>query len=521
MLKKVLSYICLLGLSLFLAGCSSSGSISTFSIGVEKFPSNFDPQIATEKSDILVLTNVFDGLFEKVNGSVQKNLVEDYTISPDGKTYTMKLKQTSVYNYTDSKTAAFDKTPVTAKDFVFALQRVLDPNTHSPYIDYFSNIKNATRVKSGEPVSILGLSAPDDYTLIIQLENPDYNFAEKLCSTAAFPCNESFFFNAKGSYGLSVKNLLSNGPFKLNYLDEAGENATIVRTDDKAKNVVQRIRIKKIPSQEQTASFSEEAISGFFSFTGSKENYSNATELKFDSANISLTFNLARPQLANASLRKSLAYYAYGFQNSGANLQAVNPATSIFPDTITLAGSPLSQSLAAYSPVYMGQDPKALLSQALGELGVQKLEPFTVLMPNDSIYTIIFENINQLWQKNLGQYFSIEYLSTSQIESRIAKGDYDIAFLPLTPKNDTPYGILEHGAGYNETLAGLLASATAMSDQSKALPLIAKCEQIILDEAILVPMGKEATIFYYQKYFSNVYIDPFNYVVNLKYAKAN
>ncbi|MEG2192857.1 MAG: ABC transporter substrate-binding protein [Oscillospiraceae bacterium] len=520
MFKKIMLPIYALCLCLGLSGCSSSGSISTFTIGVEKMPSNLDPQIATEKSDVLVLSNVFDGLFEKRNGKVEKNLVEEYTVSSDGKTYTMKLKEGSVYHYSDGKSTSFEGTPVTANDFVFALRRVADPTTHSPYIDYFSNIENAENIKNGASATTLGVSAPNDYTLIIRLNSPDFNFTEKLCSTAALPCNEKFFLFTKGSYGLSVKSLMSNGPFKLTYLESAGENATIVRSDDAPKSAVQRIRIKKISAADQPKSFANETISGFFSFDGAEVEGINASFTKFDSANISLIFNQHNPQFSNVKIRQALSYYAYSFKNSGANLSVVSPTGSLFPDTISLAGQIVGENSASYAPPYMNNDPKNMLSTGLSQIGLSKPASATILMPNDSIYTIVFENINQLWQRDLGLYFSIEYLSTEQINQRIAKGDYELAFLPLSPKDDTPYGILDVYNGYSEEFSNLLLEAKSMADQANALPNVRRCGKILLEDAVLVPMGKESTVFYHQKYFSDIYIDPFTYVINLKYAKA-
>ena len=92
-MKKLFSLIYILILCTVLTGCSSAGGISTFTVGVEKVGTNFDPQIATDNSDLLVLTNVYDGLFEKQDGQIVKNTAESCDISADGKTYTITIKQ--------------------------------------------------------------------------------------------------------------------------------------------------------------------------------------------------------------------------------------------------------------------------------------------------------------------------------------------------------------------------------------------------------------------------------------------
>ena len=66
-------------------GCSSAGSITTFTAAVEEMPTNFDPQIATAQRDLLVINNIFDGLYEILDGEVVENVAENCNISADGK----------------------------------------------------------------------------------------------------------------------------------------------------------------------------------------------------------------------------------------------------------------------------------------------------------------------------------------------------------------------------------------------------------------------------------------------------
>lgn len=490
-----------------LTSCSSAGGITTFTVAVEKISTNFDPQIAKSSQDLMVVTNIFNGLFEKIDGEVVPVLAESCDISSDGMTYTIKIKSNSVYHYSGKKSVQekFNNKPVTAHDFVFAINRTLDPKTHSPYIDDFSNVSQ--------------IYAPDDYTLIIKLNNPDYNFTEKLCLPAALPCNEEFFKTTGGAYGLSVKNILSNGPFRLNYLDTENGNATIVRCDDN-ENGLSRIRIKEIESSLQAEAYLNDEISGFFSYSSKKEDFDKTSFISYNSSNISLVFNLEKNVFSNENIRKALAWYAFGFENSGANPDAVESCTTIFPDTITLAGEYINDIITPNYPTYMDGNARDYLQAGLNELGISRLESLTILMPNDSVYSLIYENINQLWQKHLGQFFTVEYLPTSQIKSRLQEMDFDIAFLPLTPENDTPYGVIDKFAPYNNEVQNQINTAKLKSNQSDAKINIDSAQNIILQSALSVPMGSEKTLFYYKNYYQNIYVDPFTSVINLKYAIA-
>ena len=274
-------------------------------------PKNLDPQIATSEVDIMVLNNIFDGLFEIVDQQVVPNLVKDYTVSQDGKVYTFTLRQDSYYSYNDSKSAQvkFDGTPVTAHDFVYAFQRILSPNTRSPHATTFMNIKNAQQVYQGANPNMLGVTALEDYTLKIELNLADYNFIKTLSLSAVYPCNKAFFENTEGAYGLSTKTILSNGPFRLNYISNEEGAATWARVRDDKKNSLQRLRIKLVKDGEQSIHYNDEKISGFFDYNDTKTSYSNTTSLSFSSANTALVFNLENPLLANEKIRQALAWY--------------------------------------------------------------------------------------------------------------------------------------------------------------------------------------------------------------------
>ncbi|MEG0020154.1 MAG: ABC transporter substrate-binding protein, partial [Oscillospiraceae bacterium] len=392
--KKKLFKICGLIAILLVGGvfsaCSSAGAISTYTIPLTEMPKNLDAQVATSPQEILVLTNIYDGLYDFVGGEAVPNLAKSCAVSQDGLEYTFILKETSSF-YAKGVPAV----PVKAKDFIFSFKRIQDPNTHSPYYDEFKNI--------------VEMEAPDDYTLKIKLARRDGNFLDKLCIPAASPCNEEFFKSTQGAYGLGVKNIMSNGPFAVNYLADDDSYATLVRVVDN-KNAIARIRLS-LNDGETTPEkmFKEDRISGFFAQGKLSENLECKKE-SFMGTNVNLIFNMEKPEYKNENIRKALAYYAFGMENSGANLAAVKQSYSAFTDTLSFSNKGINEQITLKKPDYLGQNPKNICQEGLGELGQTKLTGTKVLLPSDSPYTVIFENINQLWQKELGQFFSLELL---------------------------------------------------------------------------------------------------------------
>ena len=512
-MKRIVSFILALAVIFSLAGCSSAGGISTFSIGCSRIPSNLDPRLAVESEDLLVITNIYDGLFDMTEGGIEGNMVTGWSVSDDGLTYTLTLREDSVWHI--RKERDYDGRPVTAEDFVFAFQRVCDPATKSPYMRMFSNIYNAEKVRNGADPSILGVSSPDSHTLVIRLEKADPSFLEKLCHTSCLPCCRDFFEKCRGAYGLSVPSILGNGPFRVNYLDRESGNATIVRVAED-KKAVQRIRIVKIRPEDMDRAYRDGTISGYF--TSSAPADLSGSEMLFSTDVVSLVFSREDPFFANANVRQALAYYAYGFENSGANMKAVTPHTSIFPDTTVYSGKSLNSLIRTSVPSYMSDDPVRLMTQGTYEVGDRKPSEITLLIPSDSVYAPVFENINQLWQKDLQQYYKVENLPSREVSSRVRKGDFDIAFVIYTPSDETPFGVIDDALLSDEVVSELSARARSTFDEARAVRDISRCRDRIISMAYIVPMGSGRTHFTYSKVFSGVRADPFKGIIDLRYA---
>lgn len=484
---------------LMFAGCSQSGTISTYTISLDEMPKNLDPQVASSPEELLIITNTFDGLFEYIDGQIVPNVCSSYTVSPNGLTYTFTLREDSSF-YKNSE----EQIPVTSHDFAFALNRILDPGTHSPYYSDFSNISD--------------ISAPDDHTLIVALDKADSNFLSKLCMPCASPCNEEFFSSTKGAYGLSVKDILSNGPFTVNYLADDGSYATLIRVAENDGNL-DRIRVSLNKDKASGSQlYTSDSISGFF--TDSSEKFSG-TQYTFTSSEFGMFFNLENPVLQNRNIRAALAYFCYGMENSGANPAAVAQSTNIFTDSLTFGDAQLNSLISAVTPSYMTQgSPKNILDAGLAESQLSKLSGLTVLIPSDSRYSAVIENINQLWQKELNTFLTVEYLTASEIEKRVEKGSFDIAFYSFKPQSNSATLFLEPFTEYSSDLADCVEQINLLGGDSAALKYIETAQNIVLEQAYCVPMCTDNTSYWHKSYYENVDVNPFGNIVNLKHTKA-
>ena len=498
MKKKIIAALTAL-CCIAMTACSSAGAISTYTISLDEMPKNFDPQVANSDSELMVLTNIYDGLFEYRDGNIVPNVCESYTVSSDGLTYTLNLRNDSTF-FLSKK----EQIPVTSKDFAFALQRVLDPNTHSPYYEDFLHVES--------------VNSQQDYVLEIKLKHQDTNFLHKLSSPALYPCNYDFFMGTNGAYGLRVNDILSNGPYTINYLADDGSYATIIRIDGN-ESAVSRIRVSLADKETTVADeYQNDKISGFFADANSINSLAG-TVFSYENQNFNMVFNPDVKSLGSKYTRGALAKYAFAMENSGANLAAVNQSFSLFNNSVVFTGKPATQAIGRYTPSYMEQSAKALLNEGLAAVELAQMENLTVLIPNDISYKVVAENINQLWQKELGLFFTLEFIPNSEIASRVSKGDFDIAFLSSTPTSSDPANILKRYKGFG----GDIAMHISMLEQgylseSEALTAIKYTHNDILEAAYIVPMCTDTSHYIHKDYFKGIEINPFGSIVNLKYA---
>jgi oligopeptide transport system substrate-binding protein len=139
---------------------------------------SLDPQIMEDMNSIRVANDIYEGLvsFDQSNMIIPA-LSKSWDISSDGKKYTFHLRDDIKFS---------DGHPITADDFVFSWQRLVDPKTGSPYTFLADSIINAKNIiNSKMSPEKLGVKAVSKTTFEVDLTYPDHDFLAK-CAVAAF-----------------------------------------------------------------------------------------------------------------------------------------------------------------------------------------------------------------------------------------------------------------------------------------------------------------------------------------------
>jgi oligopeptide transport system substrate-binding protein len=154
-----------------------------------------------------VVSDLFMGYYtHDPHANVIKGLVDTHEISEDGLVHTLTIRRDALWS---------DGTPVTAHDFVFGHQRVLDPMTAGPYAEAMYPIKNAEQVNSGKlPTEELGVRALDDHTVEITLEHPVPYIRQLLAHYTSYPVPRHVI-EKHGDRWARAGIMVSNGPYVL------------------------------------------------------------------------------------------------------------------------------------------------------------------------------------------------------------------------------------------------------------------------------------------------------------------
>lgn len=176
------------------------------------------------QADIRTAMALWEGLlvYDPITVKPVAGTAVSWDLSPDLKTYTFHLRPDARWSNGD---------PVKASDFLFSWKRVLTPATGADYVELLYVIDGAeaytTALGKNQPAdfSSVGVSAPDDHTLVVHLRSPCSYFLDLCAFPPLFPLHAAsmhpFLLPGEtdgGAYDgrwTRSPNLVTNGPYYL------------------------------------------------------------------------------------------------------------------------------------------------------------------------------------------------------------------------------------------------------------------------------------------------------------------
>jgi len=183
-MKKILLFALVIGLAFTLGGMTPAGAENikqggSMIVTYKDDVSTLDPAIGYDWQNWSMIKALFNGLMDYEAGTynLEPDLAESFTISPDGKVYTFKLRKDVKFH---------NGRKLTAEDIKYSIERAVNPKTQSPGQGFFWSIKGFDEMTAGKATELSGITVVDPYTLKIELSRPDATFLHVMAINFAF-----------------------------------------------------------------------------------------------------------------------------------------------------------------------------------------------------------------------------------------------------------------------------------------------------------------------------------------------
>lgn len=464
-------------------------------------PATLDRAAATiDEAGKFILFDASEPLFRIENGVTTPAGCESYEYDEETMTYTFTLRE----NHWE------DGVQVVAADYLYALQRMVDPDSAYGYVSDLYCIENAEAINAGEKdMAELGAVAVDDLTLEVKLNEVTPAFLEVV---PMYPQRQDFVEQCGDGYGIDADKFLSCGPFKITEW-EHNVNISMVKND-------QYWDAENVKLEQVNVALTNDANTLYLSMKNGTLDYMETSKQEYieefegdDSLvvldNVSpalgfILFNCEDEVLSNLKVRQALsaainreAYTqiiyngisipAYGLLSSANGINGVS-----FRDQVE---EPLKGFIESV------EDPKALLIEGLEELGMDpdpsKLElTFSMGGTSEGANTQMAV-YQQLWQEALGVTIKPDQTEWATFWSDCKSGDFQMGTLAWTGEVDVSFLFnlfLSDSAQmpcfyYTEAYDELVNKANRSMDPEERFKLYGEAEKLIMvDQCQIAPV---------------------------------
>lgn len=176
-------------------------------IAYKTVPTTLDSNLAGDDESAQIIKQLFCGLVSlNANDDIVPEIAYRWEMLENGAKYIFHLRSDIYWS---------DGQPLTAEDFVYSWQRTINPQTNSMIASYLFDIKGTAAVNSGQlEATCLGVCAPDEHTLVVELQNPTSYFPQILATCMLGPIPYHVVQQHGEAWSLP-ENIVTYGPFKI------------------------------------------------------------------------------------------------------------------------------------------------------------------------------------------------------------------------------------------------------------------------------------------------------------------
>jgi len=471
----------------FLLSCNrSQQSLALrYSNGAE--PESLDPHQATGQPGIRVIGALFEGLLLRKGTELEPGLAKSWELSADQKTYHFHLR----------KAKWSDNTFISAQDFVYSWQRLALPQTAAQYSMLLQNIKNAPQVLSGTfPPESLGVHAPNESTLVVELSTPTPYFLHLVAFEPLFPVPKKCI-ETHGPKWTKPENMINNGPFKIvswkpNQKIELKRNPLYWDVQNVKQELIEVYPIEHLETAYKMYLSGE--LDWLFALPLGRMQESKKRSDYFNATQYGLYYyalNMTQPELQSPLLRRALALSINREELVEAVVQGGEKAAYTLVPPNSNPGYP-QLSGSSYNPKLA----QKLLAQ--DGYGPNKALPRLQIYYNTSeAHKKIAEVVAASWKKHLNIETDLQNHEWKIYLQNTHQKKYQIARASWIGDYPDPYTFLElfeskngnNRTGYNnQAFDSCLKLAQQEVEPTLRLQKLASCEELLLTDLPFIPL---------------------------------
>ncbi|MEA2653706.1 MAG: oligopeptide transport system substrate-binding protein [Chloroflexota bacterium] len=489
-------------------------------------PPTLDPNKAQDSTSIEILHAIHRGLvfFDK-DLKVVPALASSWDVSADAKTLTFHLKDGLKYSNGD---------PIVAGDFVYSMKRTIDPRTAAPYSYVLGEIVGGADLlglagKKPAPTDAaidaalakLGVTAPDDKTVVVQLAVPATYFLDVMALWIAVPVQQKWI-TAKNA--TEAANYVGSGPFMLKKWTHNSEIQLVPNPNWTGQKPTLTEIDATMLNDPATAQANYEAGGLDMVLTPSadlrrvKDDPTLGPEV-VDVPALTIgyyTFNFAKGPTANKDFRIALTEAI----DKQSLIDTTWGGTGIVANSMVMPGLPGSQPDLNPYPFNL-DDAKAHMTTALAALGKTSCAdfgkiPFGYNTGADHETRVAF--MAQAWTKAFGCQFDQQGMEWKVFLQRRTAGDFIIARdawgADYPHANNQLNGLFTCGGGNNDSqycnkdFDALIAKAAAESNQDNQVALYQQAQTLLAGDAPVIWLRFAVARYEVKPYVKNLQITP-------------
>ncbi|TPV21119.1 ABC transporter substrate-binding protein [Pantoea anthophila] len=467
--------------------------------GISEPQGIFNPYFFVNGWDENVTNVIFSRLIDwDSHGNLVPGLAKSWTVSPDNKVYTIKLRPDLTFS---------DGSPLTAKDVAFTLTVLYDPKYDGDTDITLANIAGGAEYKAGKADSVSGLKVIDPLTLQITTTQPG---ATTLAKIGGPVLSEAYY--GKGYQRGNLDYLrtlhgkpLGNGPYVYDKYIPGQEirfhaNSHFYRGTPPTPRFIYRVTNPSTNFQ-----LFQTGETDYDAFTSRPDDIEQLKLLGFANINLygssdysKVEFNVRRPALQDVKVRQALIY----------GLDRQKLIDVVYQGYGKVAVEPIAPISWAYNPdgvnpyKYDPAQAKKLLDEAGWKPGAdgirvkdgKRLELILLASKkvlNDALIPIAKEN----W-KQIGVLLKPQVVDFNALMAQRKAGNYDLASFSTSTLNDPHDGVWDYysieakESGYNNPQVDkLINEGNAVLDVAQRKPIYHQLYKVLADDPPVILLG--------------------------------